>query len=418
MSTEIISHNPFQSMIDRFNTATEILALSESKREKLKHLEKQIVVNFSIIMDNGKEKNFDGFRVIHSTALGPSKGGIRYDSGVNLDEIKALAAWMTWKTAVVDVPFGGSKGGVICDPGTMSKAELERLTRAYTKALAETFGPYKDIPAPDMGTGPDEMGWIMDEFSKINGNGKKVRSVVTGKHLRDGGSIGRVEATGKGLSIITVLALKQLNIMPTDANVAIQGFGNVGLHSAKYLYRKGMKVIAISDIYTALHNPQGINIPELIKYYNANDRKIAGFPGASVLEHSELLLLPVDVLIPAAKEDVITGDNAAFIQAKVIVEGANGPVSSDADEILNDHDVLVIPDILASAGGVVVSYFEWLQNILQQTWEIEEVNHKLETMLENSFYKVFITAATYKITPRIAAYVIGIKKVAKAIKVK
>jgi len=414
MNTEVIPHNPFQSMIDRFNAAADILNLSYSKRDKLQHLEKQIVVNFTVTMDDGTEQNFDGYRVIHSTALGPSKGGIRYDMGVNLEEVKALAAWMTWKTAVVGIPFGGAKGGVICDPRSLSKSELEKITRTYTRTLADTFGPDKDVPAPDMGTGPDEMGWLMDEFSKLHGHGKTIPAVVTGKHLNAGGSIGRTEATGKGVSIITLLALKNRHIDYNNATVAVQGFGNVGLHSALYLFEKGLKITAVSDVYTALYDEDGLNIPELILYYNLNNKKIAGYTKATVISHDALLLLPVDVLIPAAKEDVITCDNAHAVKARIIIEGANGPVASDADDILTSHNVLVVPDILANAGGVTVSYFEWLQNTLHQTWKIDEVNFRLTEILEESFEKVFATASLYNITPRLAAYVIGIKKVTKA----
>ncbi|RZJ47873.1 MAG: Glu/Leu/Phe/Val dehydrogenase, partial [Flavobacterium sp.] len=257
-------------MIDRFNIAADILNLEESIRQKLQRPEKQIVVNFSITLDNGTTQNFEGYRVIHNTALGPSKGGIRYDNAVNLDEVKALAAWMTWKSAVTGIPFGGAKGGIICDPKNHSKTELEKITRAYTKALADIFGPEKDVPAPDMGTGPDEMGWLMDEFSLVHG--KTIHAVVTGKHLHSGGSLGRVEATGRGVSIISLLALEKLKIRPARATAAIQGFGNVGLHSALFLYQKGIKIVAVSDVSEAFYNPEGLNIPELILYYNLNNK--------------------------------------------------------------------------------------------------------------------------------------------------
>ena len=411
MSAEIIKQNPFQSMIDRFNTAADILNLDESIRQKLQRPEKQIVVNFSIVLDNGHVQNFEGYRVIHNTALGPSKGGIRYDNGVNLDEVKALAAWMTWKSAVTGIPFGGAKGGIICDPRTLSKAELEKITRAYTKALSDIFGPEKDVPAPDMGTGPDEMGWLMDEFSLVHG--KPIHAVVTGKHLHSGGSLGRVEATGRGVSIITLLALQKLKLRPARSTVAIQGFGNVGLHSALFLHQKGLKVVAVSDVSEAFYNPDGLNIPELILYYNLNNKSIKGYPNSVAIKHEDLLLLEVDVLIPAAKEDVITQKNAHEIKAKIIVEGANGPVSSDADQILHENNVLVVPDILANAGGVTVSYFEWLQNSLNESWPIEQVNNRLNDILEQSFSDVFATATQYNVTLRIAAYVLAIKKVAQ-----
>lgn len=416
MSTEIIKQNPFQSMIDRFNIAADILNLNESIRQKLQRPEKQIVVNFSITLDNGSEQNFEGYRVIHNTALGPSKGGIRYDNGVNLDEVKALAAWMTWKSAVTGIPFGGAKGGIICDPRTLSKTELERITRAYTKALADIFGPDKDVPAPDMGTGPDEMGWLMDEFSLVHG--KTIHAVVTGKHLHSGGSLGRVEATGRGVSIITLLALEKLKIRPARSTAAIQGFGNVGLHSALFLHEKGVKIVAVSDVSEAFYNPEGINIPELILYYNLNNRTIKGYPNSVAIKHEDLLLLDVDVLIPAAKEDVITQKNAKDIQAKIIIEAANGPVSSDADKILHENNVLVVPDILANAGGVTVSYFEWLQNSLLESWRIHQINKRLEDILEKGFETVFRVAAKHNVTPRIAAYIIALKKVAETQSVK
>jgi glutamate dehydrogenase (NAD(P)+) len=410
MSAEIIKQNPFQSMIDRFNIAADILKLDAPIRQKLQRPEKQIVVNFSIVLDNGIEQNFEGYRIIHNTALGPSKGGIRYDTAVNLEEVKALAAWMTWKSAVTGIPFGGAKGGIICDPSTLSKRELEKITRAYTKSLSDIFGPEKDVPAPDMGTGPDEMGWLMDEFSLVHG--KTVHGVVTGKHLHAGGSLGRVEATGKGVSIITLLALEHLKLRPAKSSVAVQGFGNVGLHSALFLFEKGLKVLAVSDVSEALYNPDGINIPELILYYNLNNKSIKGYPNSVSIKHEELLLLEVDVLIPAAKEDVITRSNAGDVRAKIIVEGANGPVSSDADAILHANNVLVVPDILANAGGVTVSYFEWLQNTLVEKWGVNQVNRQLESILTKSFETVFQTASKYNVTPRIASYILALRKVA------
>jgi glutamate dehydrogenase (NAD(P)+) len=411
MSTEIIKQNPFQSMIDRFNIAADILNLDHPIRQKLQRPEKQIVVNFSIVLDNGQEQNFEGYRIIHNTALGPSKGGIRYDTAVNLEEVKALAAWMTWKSAVTGIPFGGAKGGIICDPSILSKRELEKITRAYTKSLSDIFGPEKDVPAPDMGTGPDEMGWLMDEFSLVHG--KTVHGVVTGKHLHAGGSLGRVEATGRGVSIITLLVLQNLKLRPARSTVAVQGFGNVGLHSALFLFEKGLKVIAVSDVSEALYNPNGINIPELILYYNLNNKSIKGYPNSVAIKHEELLLLEVDVLIPAAKEDVITRVNASAVRAKIIVEGANGPVSSDADAILQSNNVLVVPDILANAGGVTVSYFEWLQNTLVERWGVNQVNKQLENILTKSFETVFETAKKHEVTPRIASYILALRKVAE-----
>lgn len=410
-----IGQNTYASMLTRFYKAAELLQLEDELIEKLQRPSKQITVNFSILMDSGKTRNFEGYRVIHSTLLGPSKGGIRYDASVNTDEVKALAAWMTWKSALVGIPFGGAKGGIVCDPKQLSKIELERLTRAYTKALADTFGPEKDVPAPDLGTGPDEMGWLMDEYSLQHG--KTIHAVVTGKHLHSGGSLGRVEATGKGVSIITLLALEKKKKRPKKTSAAIQGFGNVGLHTALFLWEKGVKIVAVSDINTALFNPEGFNIPDLISYSEKNRKSIYGYYKSYEILHSELLTLPVDVLIPAATENVITAENAPNIKAPIIIEAANGPTCAEADEILRRKNIFIVPDILANAGGVTVSYFEWLQNILHESWEIERVNQRLEEILKKSFHEVYYTADLLKDTMRTAAYVLAVKKVADAAKV-
>ncbi|RXK87437.1 Glu/Leu/Phe/Val dehydrogenase [Filimonas effusa] len=399
-------------MLARFNKAADMLRLSQEERHRLSRPAKQILLNFSITLDNGSEKNFEGYRVIHSTVLGPSKGGIRYDTEVNIDEVKALAAWMTWKSALVGIPFGGAKGGINCDPSKLSRTELEKLTRAYTQALADTFGPHKDVPAPDLGTGPDEMGWLMDEFSLLHG--KIIHAVVTGKHLYAGGSLGRVEATGRGVSIITLLALDKLKKRSTTTTVAIQGFGNVGLHTALFLWEQGVKVVAVSDVSAALFNADGIDIPDLIAYAGRNDRSIYGYYHAYPILHNELLTLPVDVLIPAARENVITAANAAAIKAGIIVEAANGPTSADADKILREKQIFVVPDILANAGGVIVSYFEWLQNVKNETWNILEVNSKLEEILEKSFREVYATARNSNDSLRDAAYLLAVKRVASA----
>lgn len=401
--------NPYDSMLARFNKAAALLQLSDETKEKLRRPAKQILLNFSITMDNGQEKNFEGYRVIHSTVLGPSKGGIRYDTHVNIDEVKALAAWMTWKSALTGIPFGGAKGGIICDPQKLSRTELEKLTRAYTQALADTFGPHKDVPAPDMGTGPDEMGWLMDEFSLLHG--KTIHAVVTGKHLHSGGSLGRVEATGKGVSIITLLALEKKKIRPSKTSVAIQGFGNVGLHTALFLWEKGVRIVAVSDIGTALFNPEGFNIPDLIAYAQRNDNSIYGYYDAFQILHDELLTLPADVLIPAAREEVITTENAAKIKVSIIIEAANGPTSAEADQLLQEKNILVVPDILANAGGVTVSYFEWLQNTLQESWDIDRVNQRLADILEKSFNEVYGTAGELNDSLRTAAYYLAVKRV-------
>ena len=402
--------NPFESMMSRFNVAAEKLGLSDEQYNVLKSPYRQVIVSIPITMDDGSIRVFEGYRVVHSNILGPSKGGIRYDLGVNLDEVKALAAWMTWKCAVVDIPYGGAKGGIKCNPRLMSQGELERLTRAYTQHLSDVFGPDKDVPAPDMGTGPAEMAWLMDEYSqKI---GKTQHAVVTGKPLVLGGSLGRTEATGRGVMISTLNALKKLNLEPSAVSAAIQGFGNVGSWAAILLAEKGVKIRAISDLSGAYWNKDGINIEAAIAYRDAHNRSLEGFDGAELITNEELLVCDVDVLIPAAKEDVITMENADKIQAKLIVEGANGPTAAEADSIIMEKDILVVPDILANAGGVTVSYFEWIQNRLGYKWPLEMVNERCDQILTSAFDKVYKTMKEHKVSMRIAAYIVAIDKVA------
>ena len=354
--------NPFDSMMSRFDVAAQLLGLDEATYNVLKSPNKQVIVSLPVTMDDGNVRVFEGYRVIHSNILGPAKGGIRFDMDVNIDEVKALAAWMTWKCAVVDIPYGGAKGGITCNPRAMSAGEIERLMRAYTMSMMDVFGPDKDIPAPDMGTGPREMAWLMDEYSKAHG--MTINAVVTGKPLVLGGSLGRVEATGRGVMVSTFAAMEKLKINPYQASCAVQGFGNVGSLSARLLHERGVKIVAISDISGAYYNPEGIDIPAAIAYRDGNKGTLAGFTAAEKIDGEELLFLPVDVLIPAAKEDVITEANAHKIQARLIVEGANGPTSASADKILAEKEIMAVPDILANAGGVTVSYFEWVQNRL------------------------------------------------------
>lgn len=405
-------NNPFESMMSRFDMAAQLLGLDEATYNVLKTPTKQVIVGLPVTMDDGTVRVFEGYRVIHSNILGPAKGGIRFDTGVNLDEVKALAAWMTWKCAVVDIPYGGAKGGVNCNPRAMSSGEIERLMRAYTTSMLEVFGPDKDIPAPDMGTGPREMAWLMDEFSKAHGT--TINAVVTGKPLVLGGSLGRVEATGRGIMVSTFAVAEKLKINPFQATCAVQGFGNVGSISARLLHERGMKVIAISDISGAYINEGGIDIPAAIAYRDANKGTLEGFTGADKLPSGDdILYLPVDVLIPAAKEDVITAENAHRIQAKVIVEGANGPTSATADTILAERGVKAVPDILANAGGVTVSYFEWVQNRLGYRWGLDRVNRRSDRIMKESFERVFETAIKYDVSLRIAAYIVAIDKVAQ-----
>lgn len=406
--------NPFESMMSRFHIAAQHLGLDDEVYNVLKSPTKQVIVSLPITMDNGTIKVFEGYRVIHSNILGPSKGGIRYDMDVNLDEVKALAAWMTWKCAVVDIPYGGAKGGIKCNPRQMSAGEIERLTRSFTQAMLEIFGPDRDIPAPDMGTGPREMAWLMDHYSRAQG--MTVNAVVTGKPLVLGGSLGRTEATGRGVMISALAAMEKMKINPFKATCAVQGFGNVGSWAASLLAERGVTIVSVSDLSGAYYNKEGINIQKAIEYRNNNNGTMEGFDGAEKIDPAELLLLDVDVLVPAAVEDVITEENAPKIKAKLIVEGANGPTSAKADALLNDQGIMAVPDILANAGGVTVSYFEWVQNRLGYKWTAERVNRRSDRIMKTAFDKVYDTAQQYNVSLRIAAYIVAIDKVAKTYK--
>lgn len=404
------SENPFESMKKRFDIAAKTIGLDESDYHVLIAPQKTVIVNIPVTMDDGKVKVFEGFRVVHNANLGPSKGGIRYSMDVHLDEVRALAAWMTWKCAVVGIPYGGGKGGIKCDPRSMSKGELERLTRSYTDMMVDVFGPDKDIPAPDMGTGPQEMAWLMDEYSKLVG--KSSPAVVTGKPIVLGGSLGRVEATGRGVMVSTRAALAKMGINPVGTTCAVQGFGNVGSISAKLLAMQGLKILAISDVSGAYYNPEGINIEAAIAFRDKNNGTLEGFKDGKKISNAELLELDVTVLVPAAMEDQITEENANRIKAKLIVEGANGPTSASADDMLNKKGVLVVPDILANAGGVTVSYFEWVQNRLGYYWTEERVYRRADRVMKTAFEGVYAAAQKYNIPMRIAAYCVAIQRVA------
>ncbi|MDF9800088.1 glutamate dehydrogenase/leucine dehydrogenase [Catalinimonas alkaloidigena] len=406
--------NPFESMMSRFHIASQALGLNDEVYNVLKTPVKQVIVSLPITMDDGSIRVFEGYRVIHSNILGPSKGGVRYDMGVNLDEVKALAAWMTWKCAVVDIPYGGAKGGIRCNPRQMSSGEIERLTRAYTQEMINIFGPDRDIPAPDMGTGPNEMAWLMDEYSRAHG--MTVNSVVTGKPLVLGGSLGRTEATGRGVMVSAFAAMERLKINPYKATVAVQGFGNVGSFAALLMEERGCTVVAISDVTGAYYNADGIDIKEALNYRTANNGTLEGFRGGDKIDGGELLTLEVDILVPAAMEDVITVRNAERIQAKLIVEGANGPTSARADDIINSKGVLVVPDIMANAGGVTVSYFEWVQNRLGYKWTRDRVNRRSDRIMKDAFERVYQAAVKYGVSMRIAAYIVAIDKVANTYK--
>ena len=404
--------NPLESMMERFNIAAEKLGLSDEVYNVLKNPAKQVIVSLPITMDNGKIQVFEGIRVIHSNILGPAKGGIRFAPDVHLDEVRALAAWMTWKCAVVDIPYGGAKGGVRCNPREMSKGEIERLVRAYTMAMIDVFGPDKDIPAPDMGTGPREMAWLMDEYSKAHG--MTIQAVVTGKPLVLGGSLGRTEATGRGVMVSALAAMQKLKINPFSATCAVQGFGNVGSWAAQLLEERGLKIVAISDHTGAFYNAAGVNIQEAIKHKEAHNGTLEGFTGGERMGNpGDLLTMEVDVLVPAAMEDVITVANADKIRAKLIVEGANGPTSAKADAILNEKGIMAVPDILANAGGVTVSYFEWVQNRLGYKWTADRVNRRSDRIMKDAFDTVYAAAVKYEVPMRIAAYIVAIDKVAK-----
>jgi glutamate dehydrogenase/leucine dehydrogenase len=410
-------YNPLESMNRRFDAAVEVLGLDKQFANVLRVPDKVVMVNIPVTMDNGTIEVFEAYRVVHSDHLGPSKGGIRYSMDVNLDEVKALAAWMTWKCAIVNIPYGGAKGGIKCNPRAMSKGELERLTRAYTVAMKDVFGPEQDIPAPDMGTGPQEMAWIVDEYSKIKGQNSW--AVVTGKPIVLGGSLGRVEATGRGVMVSTRSSLAKLGIKPTEATCVVQGFGNVGSKAAKLIGDMGVKIIAISDISGGYYNPEGIDINAAMHYVaNSPTRTLEGLNGAKIISNAELLELECTVLVPAAMEDQITPENAHNIKAKLIVEGANGPTTAEADAILDAKGIMVVPDILANAGGVTVSYFEWVQNRLGYYWTEERVNRRADRAMKLAFDNIYAASEKYKINMRLAAYVVALDKVSTTLKLR
>jgi len=406
--------DPLESMMKRFHVAAEYLDLDEEVYNVLKSSVKKIIVSLPISMDDGSIRVFEGYRVIHSNILGPSKGGIRYDPSVNINEVTALAAWMTWKCAVVDIPYGGAKGGICCDPKQMSLSELERLTRAYTQSMNDIFGPDKDIPAPDVGTGPDQMAWLMDEYSRARG--VTINAVVTGKPIILGGSAGRIEATGRGVMVATLSALTKNKINPFNAKVAIQGFGNVGSWAALLLKERGCNIVAISDISGGYYDEKGIDIGKAIQYRNENKGTLEGFKEATKISNDELLKLDVDVLIPAALENAITEKNVNSIKAKVIVEGANGPTSHEADSIIEKNGIIAVPDILANAGGVIVSYFEWVQNRLGFKWTKSRVYRRSDSIIKQSFNNVYSISKKYKVSLRTAAYIAAIDKVSRTYK--
>ncbi|HET8667051.1 MAG TPA: Glu/Leu/Phe/Val dehydrogenase [Terriglobales bacterium] len=405
--------NPWEAQAARFDLAAQKLNLDEGLWKVLRYPAREIIVHIPVMMDDGHLEVFTGFRVQHSIARGPAKGGIRYAPDVNLDEVRALASWMSWKCAVVNIPFGGAKGGIICDPKKMSKGELERMTRRYTAELIEFIGPEKDVPAPDMNTNEQTMAWIMDTYSMHMR--QTVTAVVTGKPVALGGSRGRREATGRGVMVICDEAMKKLGMNREDTRVIVQGFGNVGSNAARLMFEAGYKIIGIVEWDGALYNSNGIDIDALFEYKERNG-VIHGFPGAERANSAELMVSDCDVLVPAATENVITSKNADKIKAKVIVEGANGPTTAAADEILSDKGVFVVPDILANAGGVTTSYFEWVQDRQGYFWKESVVNEQLDHIMRSSFEDVIRYAEMHKVNNRIAAYMLAIDRVAAAIR--
>ncbi|MFW5709650.1 MAG: Glu/Leu/Phe/Val family dehydrogenase [Chloroflexota bacterium] len=403
----------YETAVAQYDRAVRHLEVDENLVEYMRYPRREFTVNFPVRRDDGRIEMFTGYRVHHNTVLGPSKGGIRYSLHVNLNEVRALAMWMTWKCSLMNIPFGGAKGGVIVDPATLSLGELERLSRRYASELIPLMSPQADIPAPDMGTNQQVMAWIMDTYSMTVGY--SVPAVVTGKPLSIGGSEGRTVATGRGVITCMVEALKRDGVIDSGAvRVVVQGFGNVGSNAAHYAHQMGFKVVAVSDVHGGIYNPDGLDIPALM-VYAAEYGTISGFPNTERVTNDELLTLPCDVLIPAAMEGQITGNNADRIQAQYIVEGANGPTTPDADDILNDRGVLIVPDILANAGGVVVSYFEWVQDIQSFFWEEEEIYRQLRRIMVRGYDLTVRTAEEYQVDMRTAAQLAAIKRVAGAI---
>jgi glutamate dehydrogenase (NAD(P)+) len=401
--------NPFEAMMSRFDYAAQRLSLDPGLYKVLRAPEKQIIVSVPVLRDSGEVDVYTGYRVLYNTSRGPAKGGIRFDTSVTLDEVTALAAWMTWKCAVVNIPFGGAKGGVVCDPFQLSNAELERITRRYTSAIIETLGPDSDVPAPDVNTNERVMAWIMDTYSMHKRH--TVTAVVTGKPVEMGGSLGRREATGRGCMLVTREALKRLRMPVEGTRVAIQGFGNVGSVAAQLMENLGLMVVAVSDKSGGIYNPKGLRIRDVLQHYRQR-RQLSDYKEAEHITNEQLITLDCDVLVPAAMENVITSHNAKDIKARIICEGANGPTTAGADKILEENGVFVIPDILANAGGVTVSYFEWVQDRGGYFWDEDTVNQRLERIMVESFEQVAGMAGRNGINLRIGAYMLAIERVA------
>jgi glutamate dehydrogenase (NAD(P)+) len=411
-------YNPYQNMLDVLDEAAAKLGLTRNDYVTLRTPERELIVSVPVVMDDGHTEVFEGYRVQHSSTRGPCKGGIRFHPASDLDEVKALAAWMTWKCAVVNIPYGGAKGGVRCDPAKLSEGELRRMTRRYTAMILPILGPEKDVPAPDVNTDANVMAWIMDTFSMFKGYA--VPAVVTGKPLEIGGSLGRREATGRGVMFTLLNLLGKLGRQPEGMTVAVQGFGNVGSIGAKLMREKGFKIVAIGDAFTALYNKDGIDIDAAISYAEKNHKSLKGYsePGLKEITGAELLALDVDVLCPAALENQINKENADKVRAKIVLEAANGPTTKEADEILKAKGIPVVPDILTNAGGVIVSYFEWVQNQESFMWDEDRINTNLEQIMKRSFEEVWQVHVNSGVTFRMAAYMVALDRVVKAKKLR
>lgn len=407
-------YNPYDNVLQVVDSAAALLGYDENQYATLKYPERELKVSMPVVMDDGSVRVFEGFRIQHSTVRGPAKGGVRFHPGVNHDEVKALAAWMTFKCAVVNIPYGGGKGGIICNPGEMSEREIHSLTAKYTAQIAPLIGPEQDVPAPDVGTNARVMAWMMDCYSMLKGH--SVLGVVTGKPIGLGGILGRGEATGRGVMFTINNLLGKMGVPVAGATVAVQGMGNVGSVTAKLLDQQGMKILAVSDVSGGVYHPDGLNIPEILEHLAVGRNLLSSYQadGVTHIGNDELLECKVDVLVPAALENQINADNAARIQATYVVEAANGPTTMEADEILKKRGVVLVPDILANAGGVVVSYFEWVQNIQELCWTEERVNEELKNIMDTAFEAVWSIAHEKGETLRIGAYLIAVKRVVDA----
>ncbi|MBX7037857.1 MAG: Glu/Leu/Phe/Val dehydrogenase [Nitrospira sp.] len=411
MMTELNTHT-FRLAVAQFNEAAEAMQLDTNLRERLKLPQRSLIVSVPVRMDDGRVEVFTGYRVQHDTARGPSKGGIRYHPEVNLGEVAALSMWMTWKCALADLPYGGAKGGVRVDPKQLSRAELQRLTRRYAAEIFPLIGPDKDVPAPDVGTDQQVMAWIMDTYSQQVGYA--VQGVVTGKPLSIGGSLGREEATGRGVVYVTLEALQHLKLDVAKATVAIQGFGNVGSHTARIMQQAGARVIAVSDVSGGLYNPKGLDIPDLLRRYHEHHEPLRDIKLGEPLSNDALLQLDCTVLVPAALSEQITEANAAKLRCRILAEGANGPTTLEADRILTDKGVFIIPDILANSGGVIVSYFEWVQDVQRFFWKAKDIQDRLQDIITSAFHRTLHFSLERRTTMRMAALMSGIDKVAQA----